>query len=170
MKPIRHLPLLQEMRSALGEAAPEAAKRTPAVIPIPAALGRGHVLLAEDNIVNQKVCTLILKRLGYSCDFAGTGREVLKALEKTEYAAILLDCQMPEMDGLEAARHIRDRERMDPAGSRRIPIIALTANVMTGERERCIAAGMDDYLPKPLRPEALEEKLRIWVVRRKSGN
>jgi CheY-like chemotaxis protein len=121
----------------------------------------GRVLVAEDNQVNQKVVVMILKKLGYSSDVAGNGREALNALEIGSYGVVLMDCQMPEMDGFEATRAIR-AGGSDFAG---IPIIALTANALGGEKERCLAAGMDDYLAKPIKAETLGRKLEIWMSR-----
>ena len=105
-----------------------------------------RILVAEDNVVNQRVALKLLDSMGYRADVAANGLEVLSALERQTYDIVLMDMQMPEMDGLEATRHICRRW---PAGSRP-RIIALTANAMAGDAERCRAAGMDDYLPKPL--------------------
>ena len=118
-----------------------------------------RLLLAEDNPVNSKVALLLLERLGYAVDLAANGREVLELLPKTSYSLILMDCQMPGMDGYEATRIIREQER----GLSRIPIVAMTANAMPGDRERCIAAGMDDYLSKPIERAKLAEMMAKWV-------
>ena len=113
-----------------------------------------RVLLAEDNRVNQKVALLMLSKLGYKADVAANGHEVLEAVRRCRYDVILMDVQMPEMDGLEAARRLAEEQ-----GGERPWIIAVTANAMMGDRERCLAAGMNDYLTKPIRPEELAEAL-----------
>lgn len=112
-----------------------------------------HILLAEDNPVNQKVALRMLERIGHSAEVANNGVEALAALEGGTYDIVLMDMQMPEMDGLEATRRIV--EKYDEA--ERPYIIALTANAMQGDRERCIAAGMNDYISKPIRMEDLQE-------------
>ena len=117
---------------------------------------RARLLLVEDNEVNQMLAVELLEREGYRVDVAGNGHEALKALAGTEYALILMDCQMPGMDGFEATAAIRGSE----TGGRRIPIIAMTAGSMDGDRERCLAAGMDDYVSKPIEPENLFQVIR----------
>ncbi|HLG96992.1 MAG TPA: ATP-binding protein [Bryobacteraceae bacterium] len=118
-----------------------------------------RVLLAEDNEVNQRIAVRLLEKLGLHADVAHTGREAVDAASKKQYGLILMDCQMPEMDGFEAAAVIRNRER----NNRRTPICALTANAIEGDRERCLAAGMDDYLPKPISLEKLREAVERWM-------
>jgi CheY-like chemotaxis protein len=120
---------------------------------------RARILLAEDNIFNQKVAALMLRKMGFQIDVAPNGREALHMLQSGRYNLVLMDCQMPELDGYEVTSRIRERER----GSERIPIIALTANAMSGDRERCLAAGMDDYISKPITKEALGSILRRWI-------
>jgi len=123
-----------------------------------------RVLVAEDNVVNQKLTVRMLERLGYQPDVVSNGREALSALERSKYEAIVMDCQMPEMDGYEATRRIRQEEqRADMPDKPHIPIIALTANAMQGDRDRCQAAGMDDYLAKPVKTQDLGIILGRWV-------
>jgi CheY-like chemotaxis protein len=121
---------------------------------------RGSVLVAEDNLVNQKLIVRLLEKLGYPVDVVANGGDALEALTRTAYSAVLMDCQMPKMDGFTATRLIRQREREQSSG--RIPIIALTANAMRGDRERCLEAGMDDYLSKPITLPALQATLERW--------
>ncbi|WP_204103856.1 MULTISPECIES: response regulator [Spirulina sp. CCY15215] len=118
------------------------------------------ILLAEDNVVNQKVALNLLKKLGYRADVAANGLEVLESLKRQSYDIVLMDVQMPEMDGLEATQHIRERER--DMGNSHITIIAMTANAMQGDREICIEAGMDDYISKPIRINTLVEALKRY--------
>jgi CheY-like chemotaxis protein/HPt (histidine-containing phosphotransfer) domain-containing protein len=110
----------------------------------------------EDNLVNQKVALRMLNRMGYRADVAASGVEAIQALERQDYDLVLMDLQMPEMDGLEATRRIRQRWPR-PGGPR---IIAMTANAMRGDRELCLAAGMDDYLSKPVKLRALEAAIQ----------
>jgi CheY-like chemotaxis protein/HPt (histidine-containing phosphotransfer) domain-containing protein len=118
-----------------------------------------RLLVAEDNAVNQKLALQMLRKMGYRADMAGNGLEVLQALERQPYDVVLMDVQMPEMDGLEATRHIR---QLDPAGFNQPRIIAMTANAMQGDREACLAAGMDDYISKPIKVPELQAALERW--------
>ena len=120
----------------------------------------GRVLLVEDNIVNQAVTKGMLQRLGVSVDTASDGEQALHLQTQQAYDLILMDCQMPNMDGFETTRRLRRQELELP---RRTPVVALTANAMEGDRERCLAAGMDDYLAKPITREALAHCLRRWL-------
>jgi CheY-like chemotaxis protein len=112
-----------------------------------------RVLLAEDNVVNAKLAVRMLERLGCRVDVASNGHEALKMVQSIPFDIVFMDCQMPEMDGFEATRAIRQWEGASQIGESpltRLPIVALTANAMQGDRERCLAAGMDDYITKPL--------------------
>jgi PAS domain S-box-containing protein len=122
-----------------------------------------RVLVAEDNAVNQKVAVGMLDKLGLRTDLASNGREAVQLRAMLGYDLILMDCQMPEMDGYEAAREIRRAEE----GKGRTAIVAMTAEAMTGARDKCIAAGMDDYIAKPVRLDDLLEALRKWLPERK---
>ncbi len=159
-KPVKQSDLLQVIRRTFGEA--EAAAR-----PRPSHSGRQvvrgtarplRVLLVEDEVVNQKVATAILTRCGHQVSLASNGREAVTMAGAGGYDVILMDVQMPEMDGLEATREIRRRE---PPGTR-VPVVAMTAYAMAGDRERCLDAGMDDYLSKPIAPDALIGLLERW--------
>jgi signal transduction histidine kinase/DNA-binding response OmpR family regulator/HPt (histidine-containing phosphotransfer) domain-containing protein len=162
-KPVRQSELFDCLAVVMGRkdrgtatsAAADRAEATPGRV-------AGSILLAEDNEVNQEVARCLLESLGLTADVAGDGREVLAALERRRYDVILMDCQMPRMDGFEATHRIRAWEAGTPQ-ARRIPIIALTANAMTGDRERCLEAGMDDYLCKPIRAPELAAALARWM-------
>ncbi len=123
---------------------------------------QGTILVAEDNQVNQKLALLQLQKMGYQAEAVSSGREVLAALEHEKYALILMDCQMPEMDGFETTFAIRQAES---GQKRHIPIVAMTANAMQGDRETCLAAGMDDYLTKPVVLDRLKDVLTRWMPR-----
>jgi signal transduction histidine kinase/chemotaxis response regulator CheB len=158
-----------KLRVAIGRALSTAAHPAPVktAAPVrPAARAPApdiSILIAEDNPVNQKVTSLLLRSLGYAADVAANGLEVLAALRRHRYALVLMDAQMPEMDGLEATRRIRQDEAAAGGFGRRIKIIAMTANAMSGDREACLAAGMDDYLAKPVKPEDLRATLQRYL-------
>jgi CheY-like chemotaxis protein len=121
---------------------------------------RARVLVVEDNVVNQKVAARMLEKLGCRVDVVANGHEAIEAVTRIAYHCIFMDCQMPEMDGYEATTVIRRREALSGA---HVPIIAMTANAMESDRERCLAAGMDDYVSKPVEPDELRRALRQWI-------
>ncbi len=123
-----------------------------------------RILVAEDNQVNRLVALATLARLGFETDTAENGRKALAALENNHYDLVLMDMQMPEMDGIEATRRIREREK-SAGDACRLPVIALTANSIEDERERCLAAGMDDYLSKPFSLADLQGTILPWLKR-----
>ena len=130
--------------------------------------GNVHVLVVEDNATNQKVVVGMLDMLGIRSSVAGNGREALDILARIDYNLVLMDCQMPVMDGFEATRCIRRGEAGDV--SRNVTIVAMTANAMAGDKERCLAAGMNDYLSKPLALNALQEKICLWAATQTLGD
>ncbi len=167
-KPVRHQDLRGVLSLAMGERKPEEsavaalATRHLARETMPVFTGRrARILLVEDNIINQRVALRFLKKLGLSADAVADGQEALRALESIPYDIVLMDCQMPIMDGYEATRAIRDprSSRWDPD----IPVIALTAHAMQGDKEKCLAAGMNDYLTKPISQQQLAEAIEKWL-------
>jgi two-component system, sensor histidine kinase and response regulator len=145
-----------ELRLELADT-PEAVEPPLPAVTVAVPANAVRVLVAEDNPVNQVVIQAMLAKRGFAVDIAGDGVQALERLAEGEYAAVFMDCQMPNLDGYSATRRIREE-------GRRLPIIAMTAHAMKGDRERCLEAGMDDYLTKPLRPEALEEVLARWLA------
>jgi len=162
-KPIHQSALLDAIMTALGGQQP----KDPSTL---AASGGGrplrrlHILLAEDNAVNQRLALRVLEKAGHAVSVAGNGKDALAALEAEQFDVVLMDVQMPEMDGFQAAQIIRQREAEAGTGQR-IPIIALTAHAMKGDREKCIAAGMDHYVAKPIRPKALFKTITEIISR-----
>ena len=121
---------------------------------------RSRVLVVEDNVINQKLASRMLEKLGCRVDVAANGLEAVEAIGRITYHCVFMDCQMPEMDGFEATRAIRRREALTGA---HIPIVAMTANAMESDREQCLAAGMDDYVSKPVQPAELRSTLQKWI-------
>ena len=156
-KPARRSHLFDAIVTAAGHGgAPESPRRTR--LPAPAALANGkRLLLVEDNTINQAVAVEILRRLGYDCHVAGDGRQAVDAVSREPYDLVLMDCQMPEMDGFQATRAIRDLEAQSHTASphSHLPIIALTAHALKGDQQRCLQAGMDAFLTKPINPDEL---------------
>jgi CheY-like chemotaxis protein/HPt (histidine-containing phosphotransfer) domain-containing protein len=153
-KPVRRARLLETVAEAIGALAPTGPSYLPAESAAPE--GTHSVLVVEDNAVNQRVIEAMLNKRGLAVECAGNGREGLSMIAAQDYALVFMDCQMPEMDGYEATAELR-------SGGSRLPVVAMTAHAMKGDRERCLAAGMDDYLAKPLRPEELDAVLERWL-------
>ena len=162
-KPVRHQHLRDSLALALGR--PSAPGARPVLITrhtiaeAQSLRSRTRVLLAEDNVVNQRVALAMLKRLGFPAVAVKNGKEVLALLEREHFDLVLMDCQMPELDGYEATRAIRTLD----AKYKDIPVIALTANAMEGDREMCLAAGMNAYIAKPVTAAAIAEVLERWL-------
>jgi two-component system sensor histidine kinase/response regulator len=156
MKPVRRA----QLAAALAQVITVGERDTgQAGLPVPHEDALRKILVVEDNVINQKVALGQLKVLGYEADVAGNGTEAIEAVRTRAYDLVLLDCQMPDIDGYDVARTIRQLG----SGTRRIPIIAMTAHTMEGEREKCLAAGMDDYLAKPVSTQRLSAVLVRWL-------
>jgi PAS domain S-box-containing protein len=168
-KPVRAAQLRAALNSAL--APPVEALQSPPHVadPVPASAGPAAdseiVLLVEDNVVNQKVFTAMLASIGYRVDIAVNGFEALEALDRGRYSAVFMDCQMPVMDGYQTTGKLREREGTD----RHTLVIAVTASAMAADRARCLDAGMDDYLTKPIKTKDLAAKLHYWLERSRVG-
>ena len=161
-KPVKRSQLLERLKLALDVSSGEA-KPIPAGWPArslrQASGDRFRVLVADDNVVNRRVAVKLLDKLGYAAEAVTNGLEAVETQQRGGFDVILMDCQMPEMDGLRATAEIRERE----GDSRRTPVIALTANALPEDRKKCLAAGMDDYLTKPIVPKALAAALARWL-------
>jgi CheY-like chemotaxis protein len=156
-KPIKQADLFNALTTALGKmkTVTKSLRKTKVFDPALAARLPFNILIAEDNVVNQRVVMAVLLKFGYQTDLAASGKEAVKAVERQKYDIIFMDIQMPEMDGLEATRVICSRT----SRSERPYIVAMTANAMKEDRELCLAAGMDDYLTKPIRPEEIKDAI-----------
>ncbi len=158
-KPIRSQELLKSIAHSIGIDIGVDLQATVKTQEPPSLYGQIRILVVEDNIVNQEVALGMLNIIGFQADTADNGKDGLFKLQESDYDLVLMDCQMPVMDGYEATRQIRGLN----SDLRSTPIIALTANAMTGDAEKCLAAGMDDYLSKPFEPEVLEERICHWL-------
>jgi len=156
-KPVYREQLIEAIQAALGRRQPQTG--APELVTrhnLRVAESRLNILLAEDNAVNQKLAVRLLEKQGHTVTVAGDGRAVLQALETREFDLVLMDVEMPDMDGLEATQKIREREQ---ATGKHLPIIAMTAHAMKGDRDRCLSAGMDGYVSKPIRVQELVEEI-----------
>ncbi|MDB6021884.1 MAG: Hpt sensor hybrid histidine kinase, partial [Pedosphaera sp.] len=168
-KPIKPVQLQEVLVRVVSGAKPAARKSvTSKLDPSLASRLPLRVLLCDDNLINQKVALRLLQQMGYKADVANNGLECLAAFERQPYDLVFMDVQMPEMDGLEATRQIRERQK-NPAQpghfKSQIAIVAMTANAMQGDREKCIASGMDDYVAKPVRPDDIRLVIERWGSR-----
>jgi two-component system sensor histidine kinase/response regulator len=155
MKPLRKVSLTRALCRLIRHFDSGEQESSPSFAAIPA-----DVLLAEDNFTNQKVALMMLKRFGCRTDAVSNGEEALDLIRQKHYDLVLMDCQMPIMDGWATAAAIRELEH----GAPRVPIIALTANALSGDKERCLQAGMDDYISKPLSLIELHTQLTKWIA------
>jgi CheY-like chemotaxis protein len=162
IKPVKQA----QLRATLARVLDETETARPAATPMPTTPATAttisekptRILVAEDNPVNQRVILLQLRQLGYAADAVANGTEAVAALAEQAYDMVLMDCQMPELDGYQATQQIRQQE----AGRMRVPIIAMTAHALAGDRDKCLAAGMDDYISKPVKTAALAEIILRW--------
>lgn len=160
-KPLRASELFDAVMTAIRVATPPPKAIAPAGTTTASHPSHQTILLAEDNPINQEVASEMLLAFGYRCVCVNNGREALEAVQSQRPDLVVMDCQMPELDGYEATRAIREWESAN--GHPRLPIVALTAHALTGDRERCLASGMDDYLAKPLDPDVLATTLARWL-------
>ena len=156
VKPVRPSQLFDVLQTLL---AGRASAEQPSIVHHVGTRG-ARILVVDDNAANQKVAMRMVERLGYRGDVASTGADAVTMLGRGHYDAVLMDCQMPELDGFDASRQIRHNER----GGRHVPIIAMTADAGSTERERCLAAGMDDYISKPVKLHVVAAVLERWLA------
>ena len=163
VKPVRQTMLYECLVNVMAGRAPEAVAVPAVSAPVARAPSgiRGHILVVEDNVINQQVALGILQIQGYKVSVANNGKEALESYAQGAFDLILMDCHMPEMDGFEATAEIRRREQA--SGSRRVPVVALTANAMAQDREECLNAGMDDHVAKPFSMQTMQEMLDRWM-------
>ena len=166
-KPVKQSALLDRILALLGtpvdSPAPALPSSTNEAVELPRSFCESkRILIVEDNAVNQRIGAALLRRVGYRCEVANNGKEALAALDRIPFDLVLMDCQMPVIDGYEATRRWRNKERRTGG---HLPILAMTANAMRGDRERCLAAGMDDYMAKPVVSKEMYSKIAYWLVK-----
>jgi len=159
-KPIKQSELFDVIINVIGESATERTRRSQRRRKSSHAQGKLRILVAEDNEINQLVARRIFEKLGHKVTVVGNGREALSAVQSGEFDLVAMDVQMPEMDGFETMQVIRQNPTF-----RRLPLVALTAKAMKGDREKCLEAGASDYLAKPVNTEQLLSVLRMWLHR-----
>jgi CheY-like chemotaxis protein/HPt (histidine-containing phosphotransfer) domain-containing protein len=157
-KPVRQHELLEALARVLSRSEPAVVRAIAATVRY-----RARVLVAEDNLVNQEVARAMLRDLGCEIRLADNGREALNALRSQTFDIVFMDCQMPEMDGFEAVRRFRSGAHADFETALDVPIVALTANALAGDQERCLAAGFNEYLPKPFKQPQIDALLARWM-------
>jgi CheY-like chemotaxis protein len=155
-KPIKQADLLETLLTVMGHGAAAVPAREPVAAPLPGLGGRLRVLVAEDNAVNQRLATRLLEKRGHRVVVCGNGREAVAAVNEEPFDVVLMDIQMPEMDGFEATAAIRAHEEQS---GEHVPIIAMTAHAMKGDEARCVVAGMDGYISKPISPQKLFDEM-----------
>jgi signal transduction histidine kinase/CheY-like chemotaxis protein/ligand-binding sensor domain-containing protein len=159
-KPVRSTSLLRALQKTWAPVAVAPGLAIPAAAPPPAPVQSARILIVEDNVINQTLARRMVEKLGHSAQVVADGTEALQALARASFDLVLMDCQMPVLDGYEATAAVRRREK---ATGRHIPIVAMTANVAEGEREHCLQVGMDDYIPKPVKMSVLVAVLQRWL-------
>jgi PAS domain S-box-containing protein len=169
LKPLRHAELRDALVAARRIETPTVSGQVQTTAPEAVRYTNTHVLLVEDNPINQEVTREMLKKFGVTADIAGNGREAVAAVASHDYDLIFMDCQMPEMDGYQASRVIRTAEQ-EKSDTTEMVIVALTANAMSGDRKKCLDAGMNDYLPKPFSGDQLRDMLDKWLPGGAAGN
>jgi CheY-like chemotaxis protein len=166
LKPVHQAELFQAVVAALQVSTPTDAWSKPGETVTSARIRPLRILLAEDSVINQRLAVGLLKNHGHSVTVANTGKEAIDALDEGSFDLVLMDVQMPEMDGFQATKVIREAEK---ASGAHVPIIAMTAHAMKGDRERCLGSGMDDYISKPIRSQLLYEKLARFYTESSEG-